>query len=231
MIRVLIVEDDPVVVQAHREYLRRIGGFEVVAATATVRAALQAVTAQSEAGAAVDLVLLDLGLPDGDGIELASELSSVAAGPDIIAITARRDLSSVRSAMSHGIILYLLKPFSYAGFAEKMRQYLSYRSALEDGGDAVSQRQVDLALAELRSADTRRTAKKGSSPETADAVGRVIRDSEGGLTASEAAAAVGISRVTGWRYLERMADEGTVERLTEYGTAGRPQVRYRWRGR
>lgn len=40
--------------------------------------------------------------------------------PDIIAITAQRDLASVRSAMAHGVLLYLLKPFTFAGFQEKI---------------------------------------------------------------------------------------------------------------
>ena len=37
---------------------------------------------------------------------------------------------------------------------------------------------------------------------------------------------LGISRVTAWRYLERLADDGAVRRTTEYGKAGRPQIRY-----
>ncbi len=40
---------------------------------------------------------------------------------------------------------------------------------------------------------------------------------------------VGVSRVTAWRYLERLADEGTVYRHTDYGKAGRPKTRYQWR--
>jgi response regulator of citrate/malate metabolism len=35
--------------------------------------------------------------------------------------------------------------------------------------------------------------------------------------------------VTAWRYLERLADEGTVMRTTDYGKAGRPKTRYQWR--
>jgi response regulator of citrate/malate metabolism len=231
MIRVLIVEDDPLIIEAHREFLGRIGGFDIVASVSTAQEALRAATAASGSGAAVDLVLLDLGLPDADGVDLASALSGIRPVPDIIAITARRDLATVRSAMSHGVLLYLLKPFTFAAFAEKIRQYLGYREALTAGEDAVSQRDVDRALAELRTADTRRTAKKGAAPETEDAVGRAVRDSDGGLTASEVAGVLGSSRVTAWRYLERLADDGTVERVTEYGNTGRPQVRYRWRSR
>jgi response regulator of citrate/malate metabolism len=40
---------------------------------------------------------------------------------------------------------------------------------------------------------------------------------------------VGVSRVTAWRYLERLADEGTLTRQTDYGKAGRPKTRYTWR--
>lgn len=231
MIRVLIVEDEPLIADAHREYLGRLDGFEVVAAVATAQQAVRAATAAAADGTPIDLVLLDLGLPDARGIDLAAALSGIRPGPDIIAITAQRDLATVRSAMSHGVLLYLLKPFTFAAFAEKIRQYLGYRDALSDGSDAVSQRDVDRALAELRTTDARRTAPKGAAPETADAVGRAIRDSDGGLTASEVAAALGSSRVTAWRYLERLAEDGAVERLTEYGNTGRPQVRYRWRAR
>ena len=49
------------------------------------------------------------------------------------------------------------------------------------------------------------------------------------LDLKKAAKAVGVSRVTAWRYLERLADDGVVERHTEYGRAGRPQIRYTWR--
>ncbi|MEE3850749.1 response regulator [Gordonia sp. LSe1-13] len=231
MIRVLIVEDEPFIAEAHREFLDRVGGFEVVAAVGTAQQAMRAVRSAAEADTPVDLVLLDLGLPDARGVDLASALSGIGPDPDIIAITAQRDLTTVRNAISRGVLLYLLKPFTFAAFREKIEQYLRYREALGSGADAVSQREVDRAVAALRTTDTRSTAAKGAAPDTLDAVGRAVRDSESGLTASEVAVALGSSRVTAWRYLERLADDDTVERITEYGNTGRPQVRYRWRSR
>lgn len=228
MIRVLVVEDDPLIAQAHRTYLQRIGGFDVVAEATTAQHGLRIAGESSRTASPVDLVLLDLGLPDARGIDLASALSGITPVPDIIAITAQRDLASVRDAMSRGVLLYLLKPFTFAAFKDKIDQYLRYREAMGSGGDAVSQRDVDRALAQLRTADEKRTAKKGAAAATEDAVARAIRDSADGLTASEVAAALGSSRVTAWRYLERLADDHTVLRFTEYGHAGRPQVRYRW---
>ncbi|WP_439032594.1 response regulator [Gordonia terrae] len=226
MIRVLVVEDEPVIAEAHRDYLARLGGFEVVDVVSTAQEALRVANTEP-----VDLVLLDLGLPDARGVDLASALSGVRPAPDVIAITAQRDLATVRSAMSRGVLLYLLKPFTFAAFREKIEQYLRYREALTGDADAVSQRDVDRALAELRTSDTRRSAKKGAAPQTEDAVSRAVRDSPDGLTASEVARALGSSRVTAWRYLERLADDRVLERDTQYGSAGRPQVRYRWRRR
>lgn len=99
MVRVLIVEDDPLIAQAHREYLTRLGGFDVVAHASTAQHALRVATESSRTVEPIDLVLLDLGLPDARGIDLASALSGVNPMPDIIAITAQRDLASVRGAM------------------------------------------------------------------------------------------------------------------------------------
>lgn len=229
--RVLIVEDEPLIAESHREYLSRLCGFEVVAHARGGQEAMRALAGAAESGAPVDLVLLDLGLPDARGVDLAAAMSGVQPVPDIIAITAQRDLATVRSAMSHGVLLYLLKPFNFSAFSEKIRQYERYREALDPAGDAVSQRDVDRALAELRSADTKRPTHKGAAPGTEDAVARTVRDSESGLTASEVAGLLGSSRVTAWRYLERLADDGTVRRHTEYGTTGRPQIRYEWRTR
>ena len=43
--------------------------------------------------------------------------------------------------------------------------------------------------------------------------------------------ALGMSRVTARRYLEYLADAGTVSRTARYGTPGRPENEYRWSGR
>ena len=101
--RVLIVEDEPLIAESHREYLSRLGGFEVVAHARGGQEAMRALAGAAESGAPVDLVLLDLGLPDARGVDLAAAMSGVQPVPDIIAITAQRDLATVRSAMSQAI--------------------------------------------------------------------------------------------------------------------------------
>jgi response regulator of citrate/malate metabolism len=228
MINVLIVEDEPLIAEAHRTYLERIEGFTPAAVVRSARDAMRVASEAAAGGSPIDLVLLDLGLPDASGIALASRLSGLRPAPDIIAITSERDLEMVRAAVAHGALSYLLKPFTFAAFRDRLERYRRYRSALRTGTDAASQAEVDRALAEMRMSSDRAVSPKGAAPGTTDEIARAVRDSPNGLTADQVAGQVGVSRVTAWRYLERLADDGTVSRRTDYGKAGRPKTRYQW---
>jgi response regulator of citrate/malate metabolism len=228
-ISVLIVEDDPLIAEAHRTYVERLNGFTASAVAHTARGAMQVASEAAAAGTPIELVLLDIGLPDASGISLASALTGLRPAPDIIAITSERDLEMVRAAVAHGALAYLLKPFTFAAFQDRLERYRRFRVALPAGVDAASQAEVDRALSELRSAGDKSVAPTGAAPQTNDDIARVVRDNADGVTADEVAKQVGVSRVTAWRYLERLADDGTVNRRTDYGKAGRPKTRYQWR--
>lgn len=228
MIRVLVVEDEPLIAEAHRSYVERIEGFSVHAVAHTARDAMRVVTEAATSDDPIDLVLLDIGLPDASGLDLAAALGGLRPSPDLIAVTSARDLDVVRTAVTRGVVLYLLKPFTFAALRDKLEHYREFRDALPEGGTAVSQRDIDRAMAVLRTTDSRTTASKGVAPQTSDLIGACVRDADRPLTATDVAAAVGVSRVTAWRYLERLADGGVLTRATEYGRAGRPQVRYAW---
>ena len=229
MISVLIVEDEPLIAEAHRTYLGRLQGFSVAGVAHTARAAMRTASEAVASETPIDLVLLDIGLPDASGIALASGLSALRPAPDIIAITSERDLEMVRAAVGHGALAYLLKPFTFAAFRDRLERYQRYREALRPGTDAASQAEVDRARAELRIGTDKSAAPKGAAAGTNDEIARAVRDSDDGITADEVAKQVGVSRVTAWRYLERLADEGTLTRQTDYGKAGRPKTRYIWR--
>jgi response regulator of citrate/malate metabolism len=196
VISVMIVEDDVLIAEAHRTYLSRLEGFSAVAVVHTAREAMQTAAAAASTDSPVDLVLLDLGLPDASGISLASALAGLRPAPDIIAITSERDLEMVRAAVAHGALAYLLKPFTFAAFRDRLERYRRYRSALPAGVDAASQEEVDRAMAELRVATDKSVAPKGAAPQTNDDIARAVRDDANGVTADEVAKRVGVSRVT-----------------------------------
>ena len=151
MIRVLIVEDDPLIAEAHRQYTRRVPGFVVHGHRRDRQCGRCAPwPLQPPTVAPIDLVLLDIGLPDASGIDVASALGGIRPAPDIIAISSERDLAVVRSAVAHGIALYLLKPFTFAAFRDKLERLPAYRDALGSGGAAAGQHEIDRAMNALR---------------------------------------------------------------------------------
>jgi response regulator of citrate/malate metabolism len=221
-IRVLVVEDEPVAADAHRAYVDRTPGFTTAAVAGTGALALETL-----ARVPVDLVLLDMNLPDIHGIELCRRIRGAGADIDILAVTAARELSTVRAAAVHGVVGYLLKPFGYEALRDRLSAYADYRDRMRGGGDAGGQADVDRVLDTVR--PTRAAPlPKGMGRETMDKVVSAVRDSDG-LSAAETAELIGASRITARRYLEYLADTGLADRAPRYGNAGRPELEYRWR--
>ncbi|MGW7355967.1 response regulator [Streptomyces sp. NPDC054802] len=219
-IKVLVVEDDPVAADAHALYVGRVTGFEV-AGIAHSRAEAVRVLERRE----VDLLLLDLYLPDGHGLALVRSLRAAGHLADVIAVTSARDLAIVREGVSLGVVQYVLKPFTFATLRDRLTRYAEFRSS---AGEASGQDEVDRTLATLRTTRSGATLPKGLSGPTLEAVTRTLRESPQGLTATEAAAAVGIARITARRYLEHLVTAGRAARAPQYGQIGRPELQYRW---
>ena len=227
--RVLVVEDEARVAEAHASYVERVPGFVVAGIAHSAAETMRLLDGERGRGRRVDLLLLDMNLPDGHGLGLLTGVRAAGHLCDVIAVTAARDTDVVRHAVAQGVVLYLLKPFTFATFRAKLEQYAAYRQHLESSPREVVQDEVDQLLGSLRPAGVT-PLPKGMSAETLREVTAAVRAAADGLSASEAAAAVGISRVTARRYLEHLASTGLAERQPRYsGAGGRPEVAYRWR--
>jgi response regulator of citrate/malate metabolism len=230
IVRVLVVDDEPIMAAAHAEYIAHIDGFEVVAIAHSGREALRCLRdSTSDSSGAIDLILLDINLPDANGIELCRRIRAAGLHTDVIAITAVRDVKTVRAAVSLGVVQYLIKPFTFATFADKMRGYLDFRQRIADTVDLATQDDVDRSLAALRTRSpesTRTQLDKGLTEETLNRVLSHLRASDEPHSATELGSSTGISRVTARRYLEYLADQGLIERSLRYGARGRPELEY-----
>jgi len=217
-IRVLVVDDDFMVARIHAGYVSRVPGFEVVASANNARTALSAVVEHRP-----DLVLLDIYLPDMSGLEVLKTLTDV----DVIMISAARDLHTVREAMRGGAVNYLIKPFTAGALAERLEQYAGTHRRLTSIGPEVAQEDIDRLFGAAKKA-LPTPLPKGLSATTCALVVDALREAESDLSASEAAAVTGLSRVSARRYLEYLCAVGRAQLRPRYGTAGRPEHRYSW---
>ena len=234
-IRVLVVEDEPVASAAHAAYVGRMAGFTLAGTAPDGQSALRLLTELAAAGEPVELVLLDMNLPDLHGLDIARRMRAGGILADIIAITAVREVAIVRSAVAIGVVQYLIKPFTFATFEDKMSSYRLFRQQLASpesgaGRTAASQSEVDQAFASLR-APSELPLPKGLSVSTLDSVRDYLKQHAESVSATEVMAALGMSRVTARRYLEYLADAGSVFRAPRYGTPGRPENEYGWKRR
>ncbi|WP_455354667.1 response regulator [Streptomyces sp. SYSU K217416] len=227
MTKVLVVDDDFMVARLHSRYVSATEGFTVVGVAHSGGEALRAA-----AQVRPDLVLLDVYLPDMDGIEVLRELRAAEEregrpSVDALFITAARDAGVIRAALRAGALHYLIKPFNQAALQEQLRHVASLRSRLDSLGEA---RQEDVDQIFGTRPPGSRELPKGLAAHTAVLVERTLREHTDGLSASECAEAGALSRVSARRYLEYFADTGRAEVRLRYGGTGRPERRYRWIG-
>lgn len=224
-LRVLIVDDDFMVARIHGRFVEQTDGFDVVGTARTGAEALALVDDLDP-----DLLLLDVHLPDLSGLQVLEEVRARGHDVAVVMVTAERGAAAVRTALHGGALQYLVKPFEYDDLADRLRQVAATLASLSDAtGDRagdVDQATIDQAFRTGRTADVPIVLPKGLSPETADLVLEAAR-SAGEISASEAADAVGLSRVTARRYLEHFVDAGAAEVRLQYGGSGRPERRYR----
>jgi response regulator of citrate/malate metabolism len=222
VISTLIVEDDYHVATIHAAYVRRVRGFSVAGHASTAASARTEIRRL-----APGLVLLDLYLPDGHGLDVVREtLAGRGHRPDFLVITAARDMASVRAAMQLGAVHYVVKPFSFAQLEERLNAYRDLQGRLERIGEA-EQHDVDTLYGLLRGPAP---LPKGQSGPTLARIREILLASPGDVSAADIAEGVGISRSTAQRYLAELARQGKIELRLHYGATGRPEHRYRIAG-
>jgi two-component system CitB family response regulator len=210
-LRVLIVDDDFHVAKLHAGYVDSVPGFLALAPAGSTTQALQAVHSLRP-----DLVLLDVYLPDGSGLDLLGQLDV-----DAMMLSAASDAASIRVAFRRGALAYLIKPFTSESLSQQLRSYARYCRIL--GQQSVDQDTIERAKRSLVPGDLGTSSKPRSATESA-----VLDSLEPGIqySASEVAERVGVSRATAQRYLSSLADDGAVEIQLRYGATGRPEHRY-----
>ncbi|UEG61155.1 response regulator [Stutzerimonas chloritidismutans] len=223
--RVLIVEDDPMVMRLNVDYLARLEGVELVGQCESVPAALEVLERE-----AVDLLLLDVYLRNRSGLEVLRHLRAQDRNTDAVLITAASEIETVRAAQRLGARDYLVKPFSFERFRDAVEACRRAREALSRLPDQLGQGDIDRLFSQAPATDLRRPGDlpKGLTPASLAQVAQAILAlDEDGFTSETLLPATGMSRVSVRKYLKHLSDAQLLEESFHYGQIGRPSFRYR----
>ena len=222
MIRIIIVEDDPMVAQLNAAYLERLEGFRVVGQFSNGQEALEFLRENP-----VELAIVDVYMPVCSGIELLRQLRREWIRTAVIMITAATEMNVVDEALHLGIEDYIIKPFAYERLRESVLRFRD-KNSLVRGSGTVSQDIVDKILGNQPRFRPSAPLPKGLNAKTMAAIRAVLEQSpRGDHTCESISAASGLSRVTVRHYLNYLIDTGELNSAIDYETGGRPRVLYR----
>ncbi|ABO65883.1 MULTISPECIES: response regulator [Geobacillus] len=221
MYRVLLIEDDPMVQEVNRQMIEQVNGFAVVGLAGNGEEGLRLIEELHP-----DVAVIDIYMPQLDGLETLKEIRARGHEVDILAITAASDIETVRRVLQNGAFDYIVKPFKFERLKQALENYRAFRQSLAEK-QSLTQAELDaLRQTAERYVDPLPELPKGLNEVTLEKVVTYLRQQCSPVSAEEVAEGVGIARVTARRYLEYLEKSGKVVLDVQYGSIGRPVNRY-----
>lgn len=224
MFRVLIVEDDPMVLSINQRYLQKIPNFMVAGTADSYEHAIQ-LTSQYF----YDLILVDIHLKSGNGLELLKTWRKREYPAEIIMITAASQQEAIRISKHYGVTDYILKPFQFKRFKQSIELF-QQNQLLLSSNSVLTQKEIDslhhsdpLSISEI---EMENKLEKGLTQTTLDLIVSLIQQQKAGFTVSDITQATELSHVSVRKYLHYLESTQQIEMRLEYGTVGRPTSVY-----
>ena len=221
--KVLIVDDDPMVAMINEQYVCKNKQFKVIGNCRNGKEALAFLETNS-----TDLIILDLYMPDMDGLETLKKIREQKINAEVIMVTAANDVATLEDTMHLGVIDFLIKPFAYERFQIALEKFLANRKAIKDFA-VLNQSSVDHIITNATKIASKEYPK-GIQEKTLTLIRDYFAENispDGWFTGEAIAEKVGLSSVTIRRYMNYLTGSGEVEESINYETGGRPSVLYR----
>ncbi|MBY0186980.1 response regulator [Bacillus altitudinis] len=223
MIKVLIAEDDFRIAAIHESYIQKVQGFQVAGKAKSAKDLWEALQKEQ-----VDLILLDVYMPDELGTNLLPLLRERHPEVDVIIITAATETMLLRDALHYGVVHYLIKPVTAQKFTQVLTEYKEKRELI-NSKEEVNQTMIDLFFGQIQEESQQkddRDLPTGINSLTLDKVKTFMATEMNGITAEELGEKMGASRTTARRYVEYLVTTGECRAELAYGIIGRPERKY-----
>lgn len=218
MLNILIVEDDPMVAQINQQFIKKIDDQTSVDIASNVKEAIKHIENKE-----IDLLLLDIYMPEENGLTFLKYVREQGYKIDAILITAATDVEEIQTAFRYGAVDYLIKPFDFERFQQSL---LRYKKGLTFFNKTSSINQTDIDAEFLNKEIVDRDSELKLPKGVTEATLQVIIDKmkyfeENEFSTDDISKRVNISRVSVRKYLKFLTDIEVLEESLNYGI-GRP---------
>lgn len=218
MLNILIVEDDPMVAQINQQFVKKIDDQTSVDIASNVKEAIKHIENKE-----IDLLLLDIYMPEENGLTFLKYIREQGYKIDAILITAATDVEEIQTAFRYGAVDYLIKPFDFERFQQSL---LRYKKGLTFFNKTSSINQTDIDAEFLNKEVVDRDSELKLPKGVTEATLQVIIDKmkyfeENEFSTDDISKRVNISRVSVRKYLKFLTDIEVLEESLNYGI-GRP---------
>ncbi|MEB8108676.1 response regulator [Staphylococcus equorum] len=218
MLNILIVEDDPMVAQINQQFIKKIDDQTSVDIASNVKEAITHIENKE-----IDLLLLDIYMPEENGLTFLKYVREQGYKIDAILITAATDIEEIQTAFRYGAVDYLIKPFDFERFQQSL---LRYKKGLTFFNKTSSINQTDIDAEFLNKEIVDRDSELKLPKGVTEATLQVIIDKmkyfeENEFSTDDISKRVNISRVSVRKYLKFLTDIEVLEESLNYGI-GRP---------
>ncbi len=223
MIHILIIEDDPMVQFIHKTYLEKINTSYTIYSAATIKESLTILEENP-----IGLILLDIHLEDGNGLNLLTDLRTDKRDIDVILITASKEAVLVKESLHLGVLDYLIKPFTFERFAKGISLYQKKTNQLNQS--EMDQSQIDAFLQPVSANEpfNEDEMEKGLTPETLALVIETIQTLSQPFTIQELTQGTQLSHVSVRKYVTHLEKKEQLSSQNIYLKVGRPYKAYSW---
>lgn len=225
MYKVLIVEDDPMVAMINQDYIEMIENFEVIGCVATETDVFKSLKSNK-----IDLIILDVYLPNSDGLNILKKIREKQYLTDVIMVTAANGIEGIKKAMAYGVVDYLVKPFQRNRFNEAVDKFLTKNSFFETTDrskkENLSQDKIDMFY--TKPAMEKLDLPKGLHEKTLGRISSLLLKEKNKIwTIREISKELNISNVTIKKYMDYLESIKKITSTTTHGNIGRPEYNYR----
>ena len=225
MYHVIIVEDDPMVAFINRQYLQSDPLFVLDQTFTNGKDAIRYLETHK-----VDLTVVDYYMPLMNGMDFVKACRARGIDTYLVMITAANSADDFTTAISNGVMDYIVKPFSFERFQETLVKFKQVHK-MKGRTARLSQEEIDQLMARRAAVPKDQSSDepiKGIHPRTLGTMREFLTShSEEYLSSEEISKSVGLSRITVRRYLNYLLENGEIVSIVDYATGGRPSLRYR----